>query len=153
MIDSIAPNVAARPASPVGPLWEERLSPLLLVGLGLALQNSRRDLPWAVLVSGLACLGTMAGSSMLDGNLAHPVGTVVAAHLWSRRAARPSSIILIPAIVMLAKGTIGFRGLVSTAGREILLGTQQFLRMFVVAMTTYEEIAISHLIVRREPGL
>ncbi|HSM16914.1 MAG TPA: threonine/serine exporter family protein [Gemmatimonadales bacterium] len=153
---SIVPVVAAGPASPVRALWVQLLFPLLLVGLALAFQTARRDLPWAVLVSGLAYLGIMAGSSILDSNLGNLVGTViavVAAHLWSRRTARPSSIVLIPAIVMLVSGSIGFRGLASMAGGQVLLGAQQFLQMFVVAMTILVGISIGKIIVRPAPGL
>lgn len=49
-------TVAAEPETPVDQMWLLLLFPLLLVGLGLAFQVSRRDLPWSVLVSGLAFL-------------------------------------------------------------------------------------------------
>ena len=71
-------TVAAEPETPVDQMWLLLLFPLLLVGLGLAFQVSRKDLPWSVLVSGLAFLGVMAGSSLLDSNLGNLLGTIVA---------------------------------------------------------------------------
>ena len=71
-------GAAAEPAAPVDSLWVQLLFPLLLVGLCLAFQTSRRDLPWAVLVSGVAYLGIMAGTSILDANLGNLVGTIIA---------------------------------------------------------------------------
>ncbi|PQP34630.1 hypothetical protein C6A37_06795, partial [Desulfobacteraceae bacterium SEEP-SAG9] len=115
----VVSGTAVGPTTPVNQVWVQLLFPLLLVGLSLAFQTSRRDLPWAVLVSGVAYLGIMAGSSMLDVNLGNLVGTIIAvviANLWSRQTGRPTSIVLIPAIVMLVSGTIGFRGLASMAG-------------------------------------
>jgi uncharacterized membrane protein YjjP (DUF1212 family) len=149
-------TAATEPETPVNQMWVMLLFPLLLVGLGLAFQVSRKDLPWSVLVSGLAFLGVMAGSSLLDSNLGNLLGTIVAvviANLWARKTGRPSSIVLIPAIVMLVSGTIGFRGLASMAEGELLLGVQQFLQMFIVAITILAGILIGFTIVRPEPNL
>jgi uncharacterized membrane protein YjjB (DUF3815 family) len=98
----------------------------------------------------------MAGSSILDPNLGNLVGTIVAvvvANLWARQTGRPTSIVLIPAIVMLVSGTIGFRGLASMAEGELLLGAQQFIQMFVVALTIVTGVFVGYTIIRPEPGL
>ena len=153
---SVVSWAASGQATPVDPFWVQLFFPLLLVGLGLAFQTSRRDLPWAVLVSGIAYLGVMAGSSILDSNLGNLVGTIVAvvvANLWARQMGRPTSIVLIPSIVMLVSGTIGFRGLASMAEGELLLGAQQFFQMFVVALTIVTGVFVGYTIVRPEPGL
>ena len=152
----VVSGTAVGATTPVDQVWVQLLFPLLLVGLSLAFQTSRRDLPWAVLVSGIAYLGIMAGSSMLDANLGNLFGTIIAvviANLWSRQTGRPTSIVLIPAIVMLVSGTIGFRGLASMAGGDLLVGAQQFLQMFVVAMTIVAGIVVGHTIIRPESGL
>lgn len=153
LVVSVAP---AEAAAPVDSVWVQVLFPLLLVGLCLAFQVSRRDLPWAFAVCGVAYLGIMAGSSVMNANLGNLVGTIVAvviANLWARQTGRPTSIVLIPAIVMLVSGTIGFRGLASIAGGDVLLGTQQFFQMFVVALTIVAGIMIGYTIVRPEPTL
>ncbi len=87
------------------------------------------------------------------GNLVGTIIAVVIANLWARKTGRPSSIVLIPAIVLLGCGSIGFRGLASMAGGDLLLGAQQFLQMFVVAMTIFVGIVVGYTIVRSEPGL
>ena len=152
----VVSGIAVGATTPVDQVWVQLLFPLLLVGLSLAFQTSRRDLPWAVLVSGIAYIGILAGSSMLDANLGNLFGTIIAvviANLWSRQTGRPTSIVLIPAIVMLVSGTIGFRGLASMAGGDLLVGAQQFLQMFVVAMTIVAGIVVGHTIIRPESGL
>ena len=139
------------PGAPVAQNWVYLLFPLLLLGLALAFQVSRRDLLWAIAVSGMAYLGVVAGSSILDSNLGNLLGTIVAvviANLWARKKRRPASIVLIPAMVMLASGTIGFRGLASMASGDMALGVQQFFQMFVVAMTILVGIMIGYTIVR-----
>lgn len=114
------------------------------------------QLPWAFAVSGVAYLGIMAGRSVLNANLGNLLGTIVAvviANLWARQTGRPTSIVLIPAIVLLVSGSIGFRGLASMAGGDMLLGLQQFSQMFVVAMTIVAGNMVGYTIVRAEPKL
>jgi uncharacterized membrane protein YjjP (DUF1212 family) len=147
---------AAEPQSPIDQKWMLLYFPLLLIGLALAFQVSRRDLPWSILVSAIAFLGVQLGSSIMDSNVGNLLGTIVAvviANLWARKTGRPTSIVLIPAIVMLVSGTIGFRGLASMAEGDILLGMQQFFQMFIVAMTVLVGVLIGFTIVRPEPGL
>jgi uncharacterized membrane protein YjjP (DUF1212 family) len=149
-------TAATEPETPVNQMWVLLLFPLLLVGLGLAFQVSRRDFPWSVLLSGIAFLGVLFGTSLMDSNLGNLLGTIIAvvlANLWSRRTGRPTSILLIPAIVMLVSGTIGFRGLAAMAEGELLLGIQQFLQMFIVAITILAGILIGFTIVRPEKSL
>ena len=144
------------PATPVGQVWSMLLFPLLLIGLCFVFQVSRRDLIWAVLVSAIAYLGVLAGSSIMDSNLGNLLGTITAvviANLWARKTGRPTSIVLIPAIVMLVSGSIGFRGLASMAQGELALGVQQFFQMFVVAMTILAGIMIGYTIIQPEESL
>jgi len=93
---------------------------------------------------------------VLNANLGNLLGTILAvviANLWAPRTGRPTSIVLIPAIVMLVSGTIGFRGLASMAGGDLLLGAEHFLQMFVVAMTIVAGIMVGYTIVRPDPTL
>ena len=156
LTNALFPGITSELSSPVGSVWVQLLFPLLLVGLCLAFQISRRDLPWAVLVSGIAYIGVLAGSSVLNANLGNLVGTILAvviANLWAKKTGRPTSIVLIPAIVMLVSGSIGFRGLAAITTGELLLGMQQFLQMFVVALTLLVGIFMGHALVRPEPSL
>lgn len=59
------------------------------------------------------------------------------ANTWAIRTNRPNSILLVPALVFLVSGSIGFRGLLTllTADDEDKsLGTSQFLQMIIVAL-------------------
>ena len=60
---------------------------------------------------------------------------------------------LLPAIVRLVSGSIGFRGLAAMAEGELLVGAQQFIQMFVVALTIFAGILVGYTIVRPEPTL
>ena len=149
-------GTATGATEPVDGVWVQLFFALLLVGLCVVFRTSRRDMPSALAVSGLAYLGILGGSAVLDADLGNLVGTilaVVSANLWARRTRRPTSIVLVPAIVMLVSGSIGFRGLASLAGGELVLGIEQFLRMFVVAFTVLAGIMIGNTLIRSEPTL
>ena len=141
---------------PIDQIWVFLLFPFLLVGLSLAFQTSRRDLPWTVLISGIAFLGVVAGGSYLGSNLGNLIGAIVAvivSNFWARKTGRPTSIVLIPAIVLLVSGTVGFRGLASMALGDLNLGVQQFFQMFVVAITVLAGIMIGNTIMKPQRGL
>ena len=69
------------------------------------------------------------------GNFLGTVFAVIFANIWSSRTNRAASIVLLPAIVLLVSGSIGFRGFVSYTSGNTQLGQQQFAHMFVVAAT------------------
>ncbi len=147
---------AAGPQAPVDQKWMLLYFPLLLIGLDFAFQVSRRDLPWSVLISVVAFLGVQAGSSIMNANLGNLLGTIIAvvvSNLWARKTGRPTSIVLIPAIVMLVSGTIGFRGLATMASGDMVLGAHQFSQMFIVALTIMAGIFIGFFIIRPQPSL
>jgi uncharacterized membrane protein YjjP (DUF1212 family) len=155
VVSSIIPVVSGSPASPVSQTWVYALVPPLLAGLCLAFQVSKRDFLSAIMVCGIAYLGILFGS-MLNANVGNLLGTIVAvvvSTLWARQTHRPTSIVLIPAIVLLVCGTIGFRGLASLAGGDVALGVQEFFQMFVVAMTLLAGMLIGFTIVRPENSL
>ena len=72
---------------------------------------------------------------------------------WLSAPGRPTSIVLLPAVVLLVSGSIGFRGLASIATGNVVVGEQQFLQMFVVALTIFAGILVGYTIVRPEPTL
>jgi uncharacterized membrane protein YjjP (DUF1212 family) len=146
----------AQPQAPVDQKWMLLYFPLLLIGLAFAFQVSRRDLPWSVLVSALAFLGVQAGSSIMNDNLGNLLGTIIAvvvSNVWARKMGRPTTIVLIPAIVMLVSGTIGFRGLATMASGDMVLGAEQFFQMFFVAITIVAGIMIGYTIIQPEESL
>ncbi|RXP60929.1 hypothetical protein EC396_04550 [Lutibacter sp. HS1-25] len=147
---------AVAPQAPVDQKWMILYFPLLLIGLALAFQVPRKDLPWSVLVSAIAYLGVLGGSSIMNANLGNLLGTIVAVivgNFWSRKTGRPASIVVIPAILLLVGGTIGFRGLANMASGNMELGVQQFFQMFIVALTIMLGVLIGFFIVKPKPNL
>lgn len=137
--------------APVGPDWLWLAVPLLIVSLCVAFQTARRDFLWATSICGAAYGAIVLGNSLAGGNLGNLLGTiaaVVCANLWARKSHRPTSIVLLPAIVLLVSGSIGFRGLAAIAVGQTAVGEQQFLQMFVVALTIAAGLLVGNTIAR-----
>ncbi len=120
-------------------------------GLCVIFQTSRRDFVWAALVCAGTYGGIVLGSALAGGNLGNLLGTIVAvvvANLWAGRTKRPTSIVLLPAIVLLVSGSIGFRGLAAIAAGQVATGEQQLLQMFVVALTIAAGLLVGNTISR-----
>jgi len=136
--------------------WQWLFVPVLCIGLCLAFQTSRRDFAWACLSCGVAYTGFLAGTELFGANLGNLLGAVVAvvfSNAWATRTGRPTSIVLVPAIILLVSGTIGFRGLASLASGDVTLGAEQMTRMFVVAITVGAGLLVGNTISRPEVSL
>ncbi|MCX5773860.1 MAG: threonine/serine exporter family protein [Fusobacteria bacterium] len=111
---------------------------VLVVGLCIIFQTSPKDFIWAIIGCLITCCGIILGIHMGNIDLGNFLGTVFAvifANIWSSKTHRAASIVLLPAIVLLVSGSIGFRGFVSYTSGNTVLGQQQFTHMFVVAAT------------------
>jgi len=111
---------------------------LLAAGLCLVFQTPRQDLLSALAGCAVAYMGILLGERILGSNLGNFLGTassLVFANIWSGRTNRPTSIVLLPAVVFMVSGSIGFRGLVALSAGDTALGWQEFMHMFVVATT------------------
>lgn len=138
-------------AAPVSSSWLWVGIPILIIGLCTVFQTSPKDFVWATIGCFLAYGGVVLGSTLAGANLGNLIGTiltVVFANVWAAKGSRPTSIVLLPAIVLLVSGSIGFRGLVAIAGGQTGTGEQQFVQMFVVALTIAAGLLVGNTIVR-----
>jgi len=147
---------SATAGTPVSSAWLWLAIPLLIVALCIAFQTGKRDFLAAAVGCAAAYGGILLGSALAGANLGNLFGTIVAvvfANLWARRTRRPTSIALLPAIVLLVSGSIGFRGLAAIAVGQVATGEQQFLQMFVVALTIAAGLLVGNTIVQPKTTL
>jgi uncharacterized membrane protein YjjP (DUF1212 family) len=118
--------------------WLGLFVPLLCLSLGLVFQNSRRDIGWSVLITGLTFTISYGASFITRpnvGTLLSSVAMTLMANGWASAMNRPNSLVLLPSIVLQVSGSIGFRGVLNLiAEGDASLGTEQLLQMFVVAL-------------------
>ena len=146
-------SIPTAAGSPVSSHWLWLFMPMLIIGLCVIFQTDPKDFFWAVFGCAVAYGGILLGSAMAGGNLGNLFGTIIAvvfANLWSRQSGRPTSIVLLPAVILLVSGSIGFRGLAAVAAGQVATGEQQFIQMCVVALTIAAGLLVGNTIVR--PG-
>jgi uncharacterized membrane protein YjjP (DUF1212 family) len=153
LVNAIVDPPRATSLAPVPDVWLWLLIPLLIIGLCVVFQTSRRDFGWACLNCGLAYTISLVAGNLLGVYL----GTVVAAavvtvtsNLWGIRTRRPTSIVLLPAFVILVSGIVGFQGLAAIVEGATETGAQEFLQMFVIAVMITGGFLVGNTIVR--PG-
>lgn len=151
LVALVLPYQDGATGTPVNSSWLFLFMPLIIIGLCVVFQTSKRDFLWASIGCGFAYGGILLGSAMSGGNLGNLLGTIVAvvyANLWAAKTRRPTSIVLLPAIILLVSGSIGFRGLAAMTAGQTAVGEQQFLQMFIVALTIAAGLLIGATIVR-----
>lgn len=131
-------DVPTATAQSIQPPWVWFLTPLLIVGLCMVFQTARRDMLGASLGCIVAYLGILLGNRLGSSDIGNLLGTILLvgfARLWASVRKRPVTIFLLPGIVFLVSGTVGFRGLAAIAEGQVSVGVGLFIHMFVVAGT------------------
>ncbi|MBY6196382.1 threonine/serine exporter family protein [Vibrio hangzhouensis] len=144
---SLALSSAPHSLPSVNEYWFTILFPILMVGLNVVFQVSRRDFLSVTWVAVIAFAVYLMGGQLSGTHLGALLGSLIAVLLaseWSRRTGRPSSVVMVPVVVMLVSGTIGFRGLVNITDGDVTLGLEQFSQTFTVALTIMLGLWIGH---------
>lgn len=110
---------------------------LLPLSFLVVFQGRMQDYGWTLAASllawGLATLGTrFLGPEAGAGVAAWGLGT--ACNIYARRARRPSAVLLLPALLIVLPGSLGFRGLTMLLHQQTLQGLQAGFQAMVVTL-------------------
>ncbi len=156
----LAPLLFTAPVSsglaPASTGWQS--AALLGAGLGLCLllRVPRRWVPAALLASALSFWGTVWATSLLGQDLG-ALGGALLATAFSNAMARwfsvPAVVPLVPSIILLVPGSVGYRSMLALADQQTLLGVQTAVSMFFTAVAIVAGMLLAHTIVspRRLP--
>jgi uncharacterized membrane protein YjjP (DUF1212 family) len=111
---------------------------LLLLPLAFLVlfQARRRDAGWITAAGILAFLGARVGATALGPELGAGLGALllgIAGNLVARLTGRPASVLLVPGIMLLVPGSIGFESVASFLEHDALSGIEAAFRMALVA--------------------
>lgn len=140
-------------AAPIGlPAWTEWLA-LFVAPLCFAvlLRAPARDAGWILAVGVLAFMGGRVGAMWLGPELGIFAGALiagVASNLYGRYLDRPSVITIVPAILLLVPGSVGFRGLVALINRDVVIGVETAFRAALMLATLVAGLLIANVAVR-----
>jgi uncharacterized membrane protein YjjB (DUF3815 family) len=119
-------------------------------GVAIVVQAKRRAFGWilAACVAGYA--GSRAGTAWLGGPMGVLVGALalgVLANVYARWLDRPAQVVLVPAVLLLVPGSMGFRGMSSLLDKDTLTGVEILFAMFVVAIAIVAGLLVANAIV------
>ena len=110
-------------ALPEWTLWMAVLATPL--ALTVMFQGKARDLPWIVLASLAGYVGGRAGAALLGPSIGACLGALsvgLAAHAYERWRERPALVALVPGVLLLVPGSIGFRSLALLLDQQVIGG-------------------------------
>lgn len=134
------------------PLWIVILTLLLVsIGLSFTFQASKSDIPWimsAAMLSyfsskGFAHISSEAAGPFLSGSL-----IAASSNAFSRYTKRPAMIFLLPAIILLVPGSIGFKGINSVFNKDLIAGVDSIINMGLIGVALVSGTYFGSLLVK-----
>ncbi|MBC8369094.1 MAG: threonine/serine exporter family protein [Planctomycetes bacterium] len=120
---------------PTMPVWLPPLSIVIAgLGVGVLFNNSRRDLPWAVVAVCLPYLAMKFGLENLERAPSLFLGAVIVAlfgNMFARAFDRPALTVLMPGILILVPGATSFLSITDIAGGNFETGLQSAFQVFI----------------------
>jgi uncharacterized membrane protein YjjB (DUF3815 family) len=130
------------------PAWSEPIA-LLVAALSAAIlfRAHPRALPLIVLSCAAAFYGSRLGAWLLGPTLGACVGAFLvaaASNVYARVARRPAMIPMVPGILLLVPGSLGFRSLSSMVDRDVITGIDTAFTMVLVSVALVAGLLIAN---------
>ncbi len=145
---------AAGPAMVVNPValpeWTNLVA-LLIAPLSFVvlLRAEPVDAPWIIVAGALGFAGSRLGADALGPELGTFVGALtvgIASNVYAKLRDRPATIALVPGILLLVPGSIGYRSLASLLQREVVLGVETAFQMILIAISLVAGMLIANVV-------
>lgn len=120
------------------------------LAVGVIVQAHVRAFGWIIGGCLVAYVGTRAGTAWLDSELGVLVGAFalgVLANVYARTLDRPALVVVVPAMLLLVPGGMGFRGMSSLLDRDTLTGVDSLFAMLIVAMAIVAGLLVATALV------
>ncbi len=114
------------------------------------LRAEPRDAPWIVLAGALGVAGGRLGTAALGAELGAFAGAFVVALAssgYERWLRRPAAVVLVPGILQLVPGSVGFRSLVALMDRRAVAGLETAFSTLMTAIALAAGLLIASVVV------
>lgn len=146
---NLMPALTSAPAGPELPAWTRALAPFVAAVAFIVLLRVRlRDGPWVL----VACTIAVGSSQLVGPLLGAEVGALVgafavgiAAHAFARWRDQPVVLLLVPGILTLVPGSVGFLGIRRMLEADTITGIDTGLRMLLIAVALAVGVMLSTL--------
>ena len=149
---------AAPAADPTGlPGWTEWIALALSPpAFAVLFQVERRDVIWVTLVGWIAYGSSRAGNLYVGPELAAFLGALaagVASNVYSVMLNRPAQVTMVPGVLLLVPGSLGFRSVSSLLDREVITGVETAFQMVLIATALVAGLLVSNVATPRRKSL
>jgi uncharacterized membrane protein YjjB (DUF3815 family) len=120
------------------------------MALTLLMRAMPRDAVWITLASIGGFLGARYGSILLGPQLGAFLGAMalgILANLFSRLLKRPAAIILLPGLILLVPGSIGFGSLSKFIANDITAGVEAAFNVALIAVALVTGLLMSNVVI------
>lgn len=120
------------------------------LGFAVLFRAHARDAGWILLAGALGIAGSRAGAAAFGPELGAFVGALtvgVASNLYAYLLLRPASVTLVPGILLLVPGAIGFRSLSSLLDREVVTGVETAFTMVLIGAGLVAGLLLANVLV------
>lgn len=160
---AVGSEIAGAIVGDVRSFTPRRLPPLTLtMALGIAplafaaiLRARLRDVPWLWLTSTIGYTAVRTAALLFDTALAALVGSLVVgvlANLYDRWGYGPATVLLVPGVLLLVPGSIGYRSLASLLDQNVLVGVTAGFTMILTAVALAGGLLVASVIVPPRRG-
>ncbi|MBA3397234.1 MAG: threonine/serine exporter family protein [Deltaproteobacteria bacterium] len=133
------------------PAWSQWIALVATaIAIAIVVQAQLRAFVWIVAACAGGYAGNRLGATWLDAQMGVLVGAFavgVLANVFARLMERPAQVVLVPAVLLLVPGSMGFRGMTSLLGHDTLTGVETVFAMFVVAFALVAGLLIANAVV------
>ena len=150
-ISQFLPGTAADTVAIALPPWTEVAG--LLGGLAsfcVLFRVPPREAPWAIGAGCVVHAAARFGIPVLGPDLGVGFAALLLggmANLYARLRRRPAAIALVPALMLLVPGSIGFRSLLSLIEKNVLSGVETAFQMTMVAVSLVTGLVLANVVV------
>lgn len=120
------------------------------LGFTILFRAHLRDAVWILIAGALGILGTRVSSTAFGPELGAFIGALavgLASNLYAYLLRRPASVTLVPGILLLVPGSIGFRSLSSLLDREVVTGVETAFTMLLIAAGLVAGLLLANVLV------
>jgi uncharacterized membrane protein YjjP (DUF1212 family) len=133
------------------PIWTEWLAVLVVpAAFTVLLQAAPRDVGWILGAGVLSYVSMRAGGYLLGTTLGGFTGALVvgiAANVFQDVRRRPALIPLVPGVLLLVPGSLGYRSLTALADRNVIGGVEAGFNMVITAAGLVAGLLLANVIV------
>jgi uncharacterized membrane protein YjjB (DUF3815 family) len=120
------------------------------LGFAVLFRAHARDAIWILVAGALGIAGSRAGSTTFGPELGAFVGALsvgVASNVYAYLLRRPAAVTLVPGILLLVPGSIGFRSLSSLLDREVVTGVETAFTMVLIGAGLVAGLLLANVLV------